>query len=84
MATRVLRHWPGDIFIYVGEMMRGCAEPDFFLTLVEAWSPLTHVELPHWFNRCDDLWIFERANDPDPSWLQTHLARFGVTLNIRR
>lgn len=83
MAARTLRHWQGDSFIYVGEMMRGSGDSDFFLSLVKEWSPVTHVELPHWYNRCDDLWIFKRTSNPDPSWLTSYLATLGVQLELK-
>jgi hypothetical protein len=82
MATRAITAWPGNRVFYVGEMMRGCAEPDFFLALARGWAPVAHVELPHWYNRCDDLWVFERTDTPDPTWMQEYLAHFGVRLQL--
>jgi hypothetical protein len=60
MADRALAAYAGDLVIYVGEWLGGCATPAFFARLVAGFEPVAVVELPQWAMRDDRLTIFRR------------------------
>jgi hypothetical protein len=62
MATEALRAYRGRTVVYVGEFMRGCADGWFFWELWHHWHEVERVAIPRWFNRTDDLRVFERAD----------------------
>jgi hypothetical protein len=60
MPVTALTHWKGSTLIYVGEFMRGTGDPLFHWVLLTAFDAIESVELPHWWNRNDWLYVFER------------------------
>lgn len=61
MAVDALRAYRGRTAIYVGEFLRGSADVWFFWDLWHKWREVERVAIPRWFNRTDDLRIFERS-----------------------
>lgn len=60
MADDALRRYSGDVVVYVGEWMVGCATPEFFWRLREHFHAVDVVELPQWSMRHDRLLVFRR------------------------
>jgi hypothetical protein len=61
MAFNALSNFRGDCVIYVGEWMRGNAEPEFFRLLSEAFERIESVAIPQWLMRTDRLSVYKRV-----------------------
>ncbi len=60
MAADALRRHGGDCLIYVGEWLRGNADPSFFASLTASFDAVDGVSLPQWYARDDALFVFRR------------------------
>lgn len=60
MAMEALRLKKWDMIIYVGEMLRGCAEIEFFFYLWQEYELVNMVHIPQWTNRSDAVYIFSK------------------------
>ena len=61
MATRCLRAFRGDTFIYVGEGKGGCCATDgFFAELERNWVSEQEISIPQWQGIRDWAFIFRR------------------------
>lgn len=61
-AYFALAEFKGDRIIYVGEILRGCGEIEFFGTLLQYFEIKKMIDLPQWWNRCDKVYLLERQN----------------------
>ena len=60
MALNALTAYRGELVIYAGEWLGGCAEPGFFAALATGFELVESVELPQWYMRDDRLSIHRR------------------------
>lgn len=60
MAFNALRYYHGDLVVFVGEWMRGCANARFFSLLISRFDCIDSTNIPQWFMRDDKLLIFRR------------------------
>ncbi|MDH3729217.1 MAG: hypothetical protein OER77_16925, partial [Myxococcales bacterium] len=75
MATRALYKWGGDRLVYIGEILRGSAEPPFFRELANNWRLVDTVHIPQWYNRSDAVYLFERGPGVGWDWMLEHIER---------
>lgn len=76
MPQDALDSWAGTTFIYVGEVLRGNGDHRFFATLEDEWTLVERVEIPHWFNRSDALFVFRRGGRT-PMWVSSEIDLCG-------
>jgi hypothetical protein len=60
MAVNALARFRGDIVVYVGEWMGGCADAHFFARLVSDFEGVAAAAIPQWCARTDQLMVFRR------------------------
>ncbi len=70
MAARALEVWHGDRVVYVGEIMRGNASPEFFSGLAREFHLVKRIAIPQWWNRSDAVFLLERGHSDDGEWMR--------------
>jgi hypothetical protein len=61
MATESLRHYTGDLVIYVGEGDGGCTgDNEFHRILREQWREISVVHIPQWDGLHDVMFMYQR------------------------
>ena len=58
-SLNVLLSYKGQKLIYIGELFRGCAIPNFFAALFQQWDLVEMINIPQWYNRTDKVYLFE-------------------------
>ena len=75
MATKALHAWGGSRLVYIGEILRGSAEPAFFRELADNWRLIDTIHIPQWHNRSDAVYLFERGSGVGWNWMLGHVGR---------
>jgi hypothetical protein len=77
MALTALRAWNGTRLVYVGEIMRGTADPAFHDELARNWHLVERITIPQWQNRSDAIFLFERRDGAGDgwAWMKAELAK---------
>lgn len=78
MAANALRTWRGDRLVYVGEVLRGHATPEFFAALARDFHLVEKIAIPQWWNRSDAVYLLERGDPDGGKWMREELALCGV------
>ena len=60
MAYNALASHRGELAVFVGEWMGGCATPEFFRLLQTRFEAVDAIAIPQWYMRCDFLAVFKR------------------------
>jgi hypothetical protein len=82
MALTALRAWSGTRLVYIGEIMRGTADPAFHNELAKNWHLVERVKVPQWRNRSDAIFLFERRDGAGDgwAWMNAEMAKCTTTV----